>query len=323
MLSELGRTVAQADPNVVAFIVATVALTAAYAAWRGCNALYRARTIEDTPTAKIRSAPQGYVELEGVGRLMDGPPIVAPLSGLPCVWFRYRIEQYETVHARGRTGRRWRTVDRGESQETFWLEDETGRVAVDPDGAEILSRHKDIWRSNSRLRPTDAADALARRVAALPAGETYRFTEERMNAGDPLYAIGRLKNIGSHADMPSIDAEVREVLQEWKAHQPSLKTRFDLNRDGNIDEREWMLVRVQARREVLKARLETQRQFADGINLLGPTGERSRPYVLSAFSQTELLRRLQRRALLHGAAFFALGAIAVWLYNARFIGAGG
>jgi len=35
----------------------------------------RARIIEDTPTSKIRSAAQGYVELAGRGELMEGEPV--------------------------------------------------------------------------------------------------------------------------------------------------------------------------------------------------------------------------------------------------------
>ena len=42
--------------------------------------LHRKRIIEDTPTSKIRSAAQGYVELIGYGQLMEGQPIVAPLT---------------------------------------------------------------------------------------------------------------------------------------------------------------------------------------------------------------------------------------------------
>lgn len=318
MQSPLGQAVARTDAEVVALIVLALAAAAGFAIWRAWVMLHRARTIEDTPTAKIRSAPQGYVELEGVGRLMEGPPIIAPLSGLRCVWYRYRVEQQEIRYERGRLRHRWRVIEHGESRETFWLDDGTGRVVVDPEGAAVLPRHKDVWKSHTRLRPTDAPDALARRLAALPAGEPYRFTEERINTGDPLYALGRIKNISSHADMPTVDAEVRDVLREWKANQPALKARFDLNRDGHIDEREWMLVRAQTRREVHKARRETQRQFADGINLLGPTGERERPYLISGFTQSELLRRARRGMALYGAAFFILGGAAVWLYNVRF-----
>ncbi|MEQ1815560.1 MAG: E3 ubiquitin--protein ligase, partial [Nitrosomonas sp.] len=53
----------------------------------------RLRIIEDTPTAKLRSAHQGYIELEGKGQFVDDQPIYAPLSNHPCLWYRSLIEQ--------------------------------------------------------------------------------------------------------------------------------------------------------------------------------------------------------------------------------------
>lgn len=44
----------------------------------------RKRVMQDTPTSKIRSAAQGYVELNGHGDLLEGPPIIAPLTGSTC-----------------------------------------------------------------------------------------------------------------------------------------------------------------------------------------------------------------------------------------------
>jgi hypothetical protein len=73
-----------------------------YYAWR---CFRRARALADTDTARIRSAPQGYVELKGRAGLMDGDPIIAPLSGLPCCWYRYRIE-------RKTSDGKWKIIDR-------------------------------------------------------------------------------------------------------------------------------------------------------------------------------------------------------------------
>ncbi|HEY1992361.1 MAG TPA: hypothetical protein VGH71_07845, partial [Gammaproteobacteria bacterium] len=71
------------------------------AAWGGCLLAFfmgwrfqrRLRIIAETPKSLIRSAAQGYVELQGIARLMPGPPIVAPLTGKRCVWWSYRIER--------------------------------------------------------------------------------------------------------------------------------------------------------------------------------------------------------------------------------------
>lgn len=39
----------------------------------------RLRFIEDTPTARLRSSHQGYVEIEGKGAMIADKPIYAPL----------------------------------------------------------------------------------------------------------------------------------------------------------------------------------------------------------------------------------------------------
>ena len=49
--------------------------------------------MEDTPTSKIRSAAQGYVELSGHGELMEGPKIIAPLTSKYCTWYSYKVEE--------------------------------------------------------------------------------------------------------------------------------------------------------------------------------------------------------------------------------------
>lgn len=68
----------------------------------------RAWRLADTPIARIRPAPQGYVELYGRARLLPGPPILAPLSSLPCAWYRYQIEERSS-------GGRWWLVESGDS----------------------------------------------------------------------------------------------------------------------------------------------------------------------------------------------------------------
>lgn len=318
---ELAASVSRADPVIIACAILALVAAAAYAFWRAWRNLQRARLIEDTPTSRARSAPQGYAELEGVGRLMDGPPIVAPLSGSRCVWYRYQVEEQQAVVHRSGTSRQWVTIDKGVSTEVFWLEDDTGRVAIDPEGAEVDTEHKDVWYHGQSARPVSGpfarlfSDILSPSIA----GDRRRYTEERIHPGETLYALGLIKNIGSYVDAPNTEEDVRQLLVEWKKDQPSLIQRFDLNRDGKIDEQEWMLARSQARREVLKARREQQMQPADAVNLMTSPNDADRPYLLASFHQQQLATRYRRYAWGYGALFFTAGCIAVWLFNQRFI----
>ena len=156
----------------------------------------RARIIEDTPTARIRSAHQGYVELTGQAQLIDGPPIIAPLTSTPCCWYQYKIEKKGHKH--------WRTLESDTSDELFLLDDETGRCVIDPEGAEVTPSERSVWYGTSRY-PQERSPASQKvehppllKIAKMlntdmGLGGRYRYTEERIFAGDTLYALGHFK----------------------------------------------------------------------------------------------------------------------------------
>ncbi|MDH3669889.1 MAG: E3 ubiquitin ligase family protein [Gammaproteobacteria bacterium] len=316
-LTDFGNRIGQADPAGIVVAIVFLSAAAAFVAWRCWHHLHKARTIEDIPTAKAGSAHQGYVELEGIGKLMGDVPTTAPLSGLPCVWYRYRVEELRRVYAKGGTRQRWVTVEKGESKETFWLEDETGRIAVDPEGADVSPKHKDVWRSRQWSRGSKGWPAFVIQFLTSRSGGSYRFTEQRINPNDGLYAIGLLKNLGSHMATTTVDEDVRELLRQWKSDQATLKQRFDLNEDGKIDEKEWRLARSQARREARQARQESVKEFSEGINLMTRTNDRTRPYIISAYPQEDLVKSYHRWAMLYGVGFFVLGSAGLWLFNTR------
>src|SRR5512145_738907 len=79
-------------------IMAVVSLFAWY------SALHRLRMVSGTPTSRIGSAAQGYVELVGHGEKY-GTPTIARYSNLPCLWCRYKLER------RRSDGKGWHTEE--------------------------------------------------------------------------------------------------------------------------------------------------------------------------------------------------------------------
>jgi len=67
----------------------------------------------------------------------------------------------------------------------------------------------------------------------------HRYSEQRIVAGDPLYALGDFTTHGG-VD-PSIDrpGEIAALLRIWKKDRKQLLQRFDENKDGEIDLKEW------------------------------------------------------------------------------------
>ena len=234
------------------------------------SALSRLRTIRDTPTSKIASAAQGYVELIGRGHPF-GDPLLGQLSLLPCLWYRYRIEHRESED-------KWKIVDSGESDDSFMLRDETGECVVDPEQAEILTRHRDQWHDGD-----------------------YRYTEWKLIEHDNLYVIGAFRTQGgSSMDFDSRE-ELGALLAEWKKDMPSLHQRFDLDGNGTLDMQEWMLARSAARREVAKMMREEQEQ--PDINIISRPRE-GELFLISNLDQDKLSRRYLLWSWAHLAIFF-------------------
>jgi hypothetical protein len=104
---------------------------------RGFKMLQRKRLILNTPTSKIRSASLGLVEVNG---LAVGPyTLTAPITGVPCYF--YRTQAWE-LRKSGKNNE-WQQVADESLHVPFYLDDNTGRLLINPQGAE-LDLHRDF-----------------------------------------------------------------------------------------------------------------------------------------------------------------------------------
>ena len=76
--------------------LASLATIAAISLFAWLSALNRLRAVRDTPTSKIASAAQGYVELIGHGEQFGDTQLLSGLRHLPCLWYRYKIERRDS-----------------------------------------------------------------------------------------------------------------------------------------------------------------------------------------------------------------------------------
>jgi len=243
------------------------------------SALKRLRAVRDTPTSKVASAAQGYVELAGRGRPYGDTPLISKLRVLPCLWYRYKVER--------RTSKdKWQTIDSGETSDSFILRDDSGDCVIDPENAEIITRHRDQWIDGD-----------------------YRYTEWKLILPDSIYVLGefRTRNLGAEFDAR---AETNSLLADWKRDKPALHARFDLNNDGELDMKEWMLARSAARREV--GRRMREAQAAPDIHIICQPRD-GKLFLVSNLEQNDLSRRYLFWTWAHLVIFFgALGGIG-WL----------
>lgn len=280
----------------IGFTVAAV--IAAYVFWRMVCWYQYSRLIENIPTARIRSAPQGYIELIGEARMMEGPPIISPLSGTRCTWFHYKIEEkVREYDGKGHFRSRWRLVKQHTSDEVFLLEDETGDCAIDPDDAEVITRDKQIWYKNDIIPPR-------------------RYTERTILEGELVYAMGLFKSVASVEDQ-TIRKQVSMKLREWKNDPNLLLHRYDTDRDGEISVKEWQ--KAQSDATLAVKRDIGQRAKMKQLSLLQASPHKSQPYILSTVPEQQLISRYQRRALFAMIGFISLGAMLVWALNQRLV----
>jgi len=103
----------------------------------GFQLLQRRRLILDTPFSKIRSASMGMVEVSG---LAVGPyTMVAPITARPCYYYRTLVWEYKQ---QGKN-KQWVKVAGEAMHLPFFVDDNTGRLLVDPRGAD-LDLHRDF-----------------------------------------------------------------------------------------------------------------------------------------------------------------------------------
>ena len=254
-----------------------------FAAW--LSALKRLRAIRGTPTSRVVSAAQGYVELIGRGKPSGDTPLISKCRQLPCLWYRYTIEQ------RGSKDK-WQTIDSGESSDSFLLRDDSGDCVVDPEYAEIVTKHRDQWQEGD-----------------------YRYTEWKLINSDSLYIIGEFRTRSGAVEFDS-RAELNALLAEWKQDKPALHARFDLNNDGELDMNEWLLARQAAKREVAKKKRDAHAQ--PDIHLIGQPRD-GKLFLVSNLTPEKLSRRYLLWSWAHVVIFFgALSGIGWLLQTADF-----
>ena len=240
----------------------------------------RVLTIADIATSSIGSAAQGYVELYGRASVNPENLIRSPLSGMSCIWFRYK------VYSKENSDREWREVSSGVSDTTFEITDSTGQCQVDPDDAEVVSPDRRVSYQG-----------------------VYKHVEELLFAGGSIYVLGEFSTIGGANSVLSLKEDVSGLLAEWKKNPIQLKKRFDLDGNGEIDLQEWELARHSAIREVEKQHREIRTQ--SGVNMMRAPHDR-RLFLISSMSPQKLRQRYLLWSYFHLAVM--LLAVVVFCY---------
>ena len=177
-------------------LLSTVAILGGlYLFFRGFPLLARKRLLLNTPTSRIRSASLGLVEISGVA---TGPyTLPAPISGMPC--FLYSTTAW--LQSDESKTHEWKKVAEETLHVPFFLDDGTGKLLVDPRGAE-LDLHRDLRQTYSdTIFSPHATPQVSGFLARHGATETskIRIEERCIKPKDTLFVVGTM------AENPGID----------------------------------------------------------------------------------------------------------------------
>lgn len=159
--------------------------------FEGLAALRKKRLIENLPTSEIRSLDMGIVEVKGKAKAKK--PMYSPISGTPCIYYTYKVEQWQSR----KDGSRWVIIALGDSGEhCFYVDDNTAKVLVNPKDAKISSPCNDVQRfpdydslpQNLRSLIDQGGSSLLRFMRR-SRGE-FMFTENYIATEHEIYVLG-------------------------------------------------------------------------------------------------------------------------------------
>ncbi|MDA8403226.1 MAG: GIDE domain-containing protein [Desulfobacteraceae bacterium] len=255
--------------------------------------LYYRRIVENTPTSKIRSLSMGMVELSGKTRRYFDLKTSATLT--PCVFYQCRHYKYT------KTGdsSRWaltRSVSSGKI--SFYIEDGTGRVLVNPKGA--------IFKIP--LTTQTFSGSFIPSLSLQLSDPDTKVVEDLIPVGVRVYVLG-----SAQIERHGLDTRTRIIdkLRQLKQNPESLN-RYDANGDGQIDGNEWEAARQDAATQVYAESLTDASANAETVVIEKPRFGLL-PFIV-ADSEKGLVRQLMFRTVL----FLAAGIITIG-FSIRFM----
>jgi hypothetical protein len=218
------------------------------------------RLMENTPTSKIRSIAMGMVEIKGTARRQYA--LISPMANLACVY--YRLTRYK----RDKNNNLVVSSIASSGQVPFWVEDETGRIAILPEGASVLPENK-------LESMDDASTALSGFY-----NSDEKWVEEIIYDGALIYVLGEAQV--KRSDAPPRNARKGEALRRLKQDRNRLAG-YDTNADGRIDPEEWQAACAEVDEQLLREDLaasDTRRRQEDHVVIARPR-QRSAPFVIA------------------------------------------
>jgi len=259
-----------------------------YLFYRGFRFLQRKRLILNTPASKIRSAAMGLVEING---LAVGPyTMLAPITGVPCYYFHAIAWQWQQE---GRNSK-WVKVADESLHVPFFLDDNTGRVLVNLQGAE-MDIHRDfhdefgtsLFSSGLEI-PVNISSFLARH--GVSTDKKIKIDEYCIKPKNALFILGTL------AQNPGLSVSAIPVRSLTEENAVSLRIPDISGLSPNTD--------VSIAGKMLFSAFKSEPALPTPIHRMGPT---SRDQVSDPAEQQKITAALVKAGITNPAAWAVAG----------------
>lgn len=163
----------------------------------------KTREVNDHPVVPITLAEEGFTTLEGICTPLLTGPLYASLTGRACCWYTYKVQKY-LKHSSEES---WETIEQNTSFDPLLLLDKSGHCAVWHERAEITTPHRNLWYGSTPdpldRDPSDSGYEEPRK-------KEYRYIEDRIHEGDPIYVMGDFTRENILAESDDVDPDNSE-----------------------------------------------------------------------------------------------------------------
>jgi len=175
--------------------------------------------IQNTPTSKIRSVAMGFAEVSGkVIPYEDHGTMMSPFSNEKCVYYKYLIEEYRST---GKSSA-WVTIKKDVKQNMFYIQDETGKILVNPIKASIDISKSNVYNSSLGKDPPQNVIRFLERENIRFEGILFginkrmRYTQYLIKPYDTLYVMGTVEDNPFVQDASVIDGVADMIFTKGK-----------------------------------------------------------------------------------------------------------
>jgi hypothetical protein len=259
--------------------------------FKGFKKFRQKRLVEDIPTSTVRGMAMGMVEV--IGKAIKNTLLQSPFTHTECVFYRYQVEKYKKS---GKSSQ-WVTVLKGDSSATpFYVEDTTGRILIMPKGAQFLMPvdYKKETGSFSSIPQNLESFLQANNVSykgLFGLRHRLRFQEWVLKENDPVYVLGTAQKSTYHYHERF--RKIKMILNKMK-RDPKSRKKIDLNKDGEISEKEERLAEKKVGQALHQRDLKVS-QTGDVLDVAIGKGHHNKTFIISDQSQKDVIKQLQSK----------------------------